>query len=193
MIFRSFSLKNFKKMLDKLICCSIITLVAAIQSQRQKMVNGSIAQLGEHLPYKQRVTGSSPVVPTNGPVVQLVRTLACHARGRRFEPVPGRHFLKPLQLSWQSSGLKIRVSLVRFRPWAFFYWCFIYTLFFYHNISCNSYVLSSSVSGKFRYTGPASGSQGGDPVCRVKGKMQKDCFCRSDSPYEKKGIIRTFG
>ena len=55
---------------------------------------GSIAQLGEHLPYKQRVTGSSPVVPTTfGPVVQLVRTLACHARGRRFEPVPGRQFL----------------------------------------------------------------------------------------------------
>ena len=27
--------------------------------------NGSIAQLGEHLPYKQEVTGSSPVVPTN--------------------------------------------------------------------------------------------------------------------------------
>ena len=26
---------------------------------------GSIAQLGEHLPYKQGVTGSSPVVPTN--------------------------------------------------------------------------------------------------------------------------------
>ena len=63
---------------------------------------GSIAQLGEHLPYKQRVTGSSPVVPTiskveipwiiNGPVVQLVRTPACHAGGRRFEPVSGRHF-----------------------------------------------------------------------------------------------------
>ncbi len=31
---------------------------------------GSIAQLGEHLPYKQGVTGSSPVVPTmDGPVV----------------------------------------------------------------------------------------------------------------------------
>ena len=27
-------------------------------------VFGSIAQLGEHLPYKQGVTGSSPVVPT---------------------------------------------------------------------------------------------------------------------------------
>ena len=30
--------------------------------------------------------------PRNGPVVQLVRTLACHARGRRFESVPGRHY-----------------------------------------------------------------------------------------------------
>ena len=54
---------------------------------------GSIAQLGEHLPYKQRVTGSSPVVPTNnGPVAQSVRALACHARGRGFEPLPGRQY-----------------------------------------------------------------------------------------------------
>ena len=29
-----------------------------------KRERGSIAQLGEHLPYKQEVTGSSPVVPT---------------------------------------------------------------------------------------------------------------------------------
>ena len=28
------------------------------------LVFGSIAQLGEHLPYKQRVIGSSPIVPT---------------------------------------------------------------------------------------------------------------------------------
>ena len=27
-------------------------------------VNGRLAQLGEHLPYKQRVTGSSPVLST---------------------------------------------------------------------------------------------------------------------------------
>ena len=27
--------------------------------------HGSLAQLGEHLPYKQGVTGSSPVTPTN--------------------------------------------------------------------------------------------------------------------------------
>ena len=56
-----------------------------------RRIDGSIAQLGEHLPYKQRVIGSSPIVPTNGLVVQLVRTLACHARGRGFESHPGRH------------------------------------------------------------------------------------------------------
>ncbi len=55
------------------------------------MADGSIAQLGEHLPYKQRVIGSSPIVPTkNGLVVQLVRTLACHARGQGFESPSGR-------------------------------------------------------------------------------------------------------
>ena len=62
-------------------------------SRRKKSANGSIAQLGEHLPYKQRVIGSSPIVPTiRGPVVQLVRTLACHARGQGFESPSGRHF-----------------------------------------------------------------------------------------------------
>ena len=42
-----------------------------------------------------------------GPVVQLVRTLACHARGRRFEPVPGRHLPRDgIPISWVPSGLK---------------------------------------------------------------------------------------
>ena len=34
--------------------------------------------------------GSQPKGSVSGPVVQLVRTLACHARGRRFDPVPDR-------------------------------------------------------------------------------------------------------
>ena len=33
----------------------------------------------------------------HGPVVQLVRTLACHARGRQFEPDPGRHYASVAQ------------------------------------------------------------------------------------------------
>ncbi len=56
-------------------------------------LQGSIAQLGERLPYKQDVIGSIPIVPTIcGPVVQLVRMPACHAGGRRFEPDPDRQF-----------------------------------------------------------------------------------------------------
>ena len=38
------------------------------------MRSGRIAQLGEHLPYKQGVIGSSPIVTTiYGGVAQLVR------------------------------------------------------------------------------------------------------------------------
>ena len=34
------------------------------KSPQDDSTHGSIAQLGEHLPYKQRVIGSSPIVPT---------------------------------------------------------------------------------------------------------------------------------
>ena len=61
---------------------------------------GSIAQLGEHLPYKQRVTGSIPVVSTKyGSVAQLVRVPACHAGGRGFEPLLSRQFYKKLNVN----------------------------------------------------------------------------------------------
>ena len=73
------------------------------------MCLGRIAQLGEHLPYKQGVIGSSPIAPTiyqDGLVVQLVRMPACHAGGRRFEPVPGRHFKKHKILCWRGSTVE---------------------------------------------------------------------------------------
>ena len=45
--------------------CIIITVAGeGNESSGERLWCGSIAQLGEHLPYKQRVTGSSPVVPT---------------------------------------------------------------------------------------------------------------------------------
>ena len=53
-------------------CLHVATAVTSVlahwqshRGTRLKSSFGSIAQLGEHLPYKQRVSGSSPFVPTN--------------------------------------------------------------------------------------------------------------------------------
>ena len=64
-------------------------------STRRYHFFGRLAQLGEHLPYKQEVIGSSPITPifsSHGQVVQLVRMPACHAGGHEFEPRLGRQF-----------------------------------------------------------------------------------------------------
>ena len=54
------------------------------------IVDGVLAQLGEHLPYKQRVTGSSPVGPIRADVAQLAEQLICNQqfclRLTRFTP-----------------------------------------------------------------------------------------------------------
>ncbi len=54
--------KNLKKVLTNEKGFAIITKSSASDNK-----NGSIAQLGEHLPYKQRVIGSSPIVSTIWP------------------------------------------------------------------------------------------------------------------------------
>ena len=40
--------------------------------------------------YNKPRCGQGVFIESDGLVVQLVRTLACHARGRGFEPHPGR-------------------------------------------------------------------------------------------------------
>ena len=100
---------------------NIIVVREKQKKQTRNDQDGSLAQLGEHLPYKQRVIGSSPITSTityfgkrrkagssilpevsngtalreapkpNGLVVQLVRTPPCHGGGRGFESHPGRH------------------------------------------------------------------------------------------------------
>ena len=60
------------------------------------MANGSIAQLGEHLPYKQRVIGSSPIVPTIHHCTMREwlsgRALPCQGKCREFESRFPLHF-----------------------------------------------------------------------------------------------------
>ena len=40
-----------------------------------------------------RYHASSVIFSSNGLIAQLVRALACHARGRGFEPLSGRHYI----------------------------------------------------------------------------------------------------
>ena len=55
-------------------CCSILSERARAHAQ------GGVAQLGEHLPCKQGVMGSNPIISTiklgNGLIAQLVRARA---------------------------------------------------------------------------------------------------------------------
>ena len=57
--------------------------------------NGILAQLGEHLPYKQRVIGSSPIGPILQPkscsadVAQLAEQLICNQQVIGSSPIIG--------------------------------------------------------------------------------------------------------
>ena len=126
---------------------SLICYIIIIVVNRQHIRCGSIAQLGEHLPYKQRVTGSSPVVPTTffGPVVQLVRTLACHARGRRFEPDSGRQnadvahlverHLAKVEVAGSSPVIRSKEKRLIFRC----FFPFVTKIFFVYIIHCKRF------------------------------------------------------
>ena len=71
----------------------ILVIVDGAETQSDKTC-GSIAQLGEHLPYKQRVTGSSPVVPTTyAGMAQLVEQLTCNQQVTGSSPVASTNII----------------------------------------------------------------------------------------------------
>ena len=57
---------------------------------------GIIAQLGEHLPYKQRVIGSSPIGPNNADVAQLAEQLICNQQVFGSSPNIGNNLSRNL-------------------------------------------------------------------------------------------------
>ena len=63
-------------------------------------INGILAQLGEHLPYKQRVIGSSPIGPIEyADVAQLAEQLICNQQVIGSSPIIG-FIVKPKVTRW---------------------------------------------------------------------------------------------
>ena len=74
--YKNYSQKEKQKILKKYLTNPLISAIIFRH-------DGRLAQLGEHLPYKQRVTGSSPVLSTKENI--WVQSGASHRVGR--EPV----------------------------------------------------------------------------------------------------------
>ena len=60
-----------------------------VNPERIYFFYGILAQLGEHLPYKQRVIGSSPIGPTNADMAQLAEQLICNQQVNGSSPFIG--------------------------------------------------------------------------------------------------------
>ena len=65
-----------------------------VADTNQYQKNGILAQLGEHLPYKQRVIGSSPIGPIlstkkDADVAQLAEQLICNQQVIGSSPIIG--------------------------------------------------------------------------------------------------------
>ena len=97
---------------------------------RQFIQVGVLAQLGEHLPYKQRVTGSSPVGPIRADVAQLAEQLICNQQVTGSSPVVGFMGGFPSGQRGQTVNLlatlsKVRILLRPFQKINFFWWVMI--------------------------------------------------------------------
>ena len=67
------------------------SLFWVVLKEKEISYSGILAQLGEHLPYKQRVTGSSPVGPiySYADVAQLAEQLICNQQVIGSSPIIG--------------------------------------------------------------------------------------------------------
>ena len=80
------------------------------------MPPGSLAQLGEHLPYKQRVIGSSPI----GPIYKVAFVILCSQLFYWLICIFIWYNINmPMWLNWQSSWLVISRLSVRVRSSAY--------------------------------------------------------------------------
>src|SRR5713101_2885990 len=86
------------------------------------MIAGRLAQRLEHPVYTRKVVRSNRTLPTirakypSGDVVQLVRTLPCHGRGRGFESRRPRHIFKHLQQTQKKIWVRLGPKSNRSTP-----------------------------------------------------------------------------
>ena len=73
------------------------SLFWVVFKEKKIVYSGILAQLGEHLPYKQRVTGSSPLGPIYAGVAELADAQDLKSCGT-YTPVPVR-FRSPALLT----------------------------------------------------------------------------------------------
>ena len=78
-------LKFLKKYIKKVLTKSINPDIIHNVLDESTISQGIIAQLGEHLPYKQRVIGSSPIGPIRGEIAQLARAHGSYPWCRGFK------------------------------------------------------------------------------------------------------------
>ena len=79
---------------------------------------GILAQLGEHLPYKQRVTGSSPV----GPIFCFLNKITCRSGGTGRRPglkIPW--VVIPVPVRFRSAARFKRLQILCFREFGVFF------------------------------------------------------------------------
>ena len=75
-------------------CILIKQVTGAVKTLENLFDYGILAQLGEHLPYKQRVIGSSPIGPIYfGEIAQLARAHGSYPWCRGFKS-PSRYYVK---------------------------------------------------------------------------------------------------
>ena len=96
-------------MLTTRLCCGIITfVVGGMTTQSTAIWEHSSA--GRASALQAEGHRFEPYCSHHfGPVVQLVRTLACHARGRGFEPHPGRQLFASVAQSVEQGTENPRV------------------------------------------------------------------------------------
>src|ERR1700687_6356101 len=79
--------------------CALTPLAASCTMNWARALSSAVRAFGLHpkgRPFKSDSAHHCDAIPFSGDVVQLVRTLPCHGRGREFESRRPRHFFQAL-------------------------------------------------------------------------------------------------